>query len=202
MSNVYNVTLSYSDENTRYYKTAIRALVSDRRNKRVCVVKQMGKDNKHPHYHCLAETDTSIRGFRKRVSVYQRPVQQDGINCTTRQQYEIGQYWSYIKTDPSWKLIYIRGWSQEELEESSKLYPVTVRRKQITDLQMVPLLIAEGWEYPQRPGKYLRLLMDKGYDVFPWIYNMKRLAINLRFMSNTDHFDDAFVTADNTLTIL
>lgn len=197
---MYFITLSFAEENAKWYTPIIDRMKADKRHKKLLITKQYGSSGNHEHYHIMAETDEeSISKYRMRYrSYFKKDVE---INQTTLEITTMdvpGKLWNYVKRDPSTKVLSTGGWDMEKLQRQALAHPDPVGKSKLPWCQLSRKLKMAGWKYPERPGKYLRKISEF-YSVDHIVTNPKRLSMLLRFHNSkdADDWDDVYVHQDN-----
>lgn len=192
---MYMVTLSFSPSNYKHYKATIKRIWKDSRNTVVTVVKQMGSQNTHKHYHLFVvpKEGTKRSTFRRRFISYMKP-QTDGEPQLKVQKFNHpGAYWNYVRRDSSWKLIKTRGRTVEEYNRDSLVHPDRPNSLMLAWWNLKIQLDALGFQkngIRENPGPYLKKIEALGYNVLPYVQNPKRLALTLRYWYDNKHGDD------------
>lgn len=202
MSNIYFVTLSYSPDDYAHYFPAIRKIYADEKNSKVLICRQFGSSGTHRHYHLLIETDTDIiQKFRMRFRTYMKPLRPTSRNLDIVHRSKPGISLNYFARDPTSRIITTKKkqWDMKELQAQAVANPDPgIGKQELPWSQVYRKLLMVGWKYPERPGKYLKLL-TKDWYIYHIITNPKKLAQILRFESNSDDWDDIYLHADNLL---
>lgn len=197
MSNEYFVTISLQKDLWQNYKVIIQRLTKDVTTLKYIVTQQMGTNN-HKHYHLIVESSEVVpQKFRQRFRAYYRPLIIDRINLVISQIDVKGKTWNYLHRDPSLKIIANRGYDLDAIKREALAFPDY--KKKFMPWAMLPAkLLSVGYKYPERPGKYLRIL-SREYDVYHIITNCKKLSNILRFEFSKEgrDWDDQYITIDN-----
>lgn len=213
---MFQVTLSFCEDNHNKYKPIIKAMVSDRRHKAIHVCKQMGQQGTHKHYHCIVKIteDISVQGYRRRYISYFRNAKHAMTKRNLRVQSlpkekDFYRQYNYLYRDPkdlSGVAIYTRGFDMKKWERVSLQYALPKhKQKPLLWSDVLSKLKAVGWKYPERPGKYLLKLQNEYHLNVDLIWlNPKKLAILMRANESKDaeDWDDYFTNVNNKLTIL
>lgn len=186
MSNTYFVTLSYGPEDAKHYDAHLKAIAADLKNKKILQCKQLGKNRDHLHYHLVIETDTTIgQKYRMRFRTYMKPMVMDKTNLVIKHTTCPGVYLNYFKRDPTSEVTNVRGWDMEALQKQADHKPDRAYKPVLFWSIMYDELRAIGWDYPQKPAKYL-LELSKKWDVNQQVCNPRRVAQMLAFYGSKD----------------
>jgi len=196
MSNTYFVTLSYQDPDPTVYTEHIGRIENDKKNTKLLYCRQYGTTN-HLHYHLLIETDTStVQKFRMRFRTYMKPLKLTSINLDIKHTDKPGVYLNYFKRDPSSEIINTlsKPFDMAKLKEEALATPDPgPNRPALPWNQVYSKLVAAGYKYPERPGKYIRIL-EKHFNIDHIVTNPKKLNLWLRYYGSKEaqDWDDVY----------
>lgn len=211
---MYQVTLSFSEQYSQKYKPILKQMSKDKRHSKIHICQQMGQNGNHKHYHVivqLTDPDITVQGYRRRFISYFRAAnfEPTPINLkiqTLQNQSDWDKQYNYLYKDPkdqSGKTLYNRGIDIKQWQTAAMQYALPKHKyTQLTWDDLIPKLKSLGWEYPQRYGKFLKILKEKhNFDISKYIWNQKKLAQWIAFhcSKDADHWDDMQITITNKL---
>lgn len=192
---MYFVTLSYKTDDKKHYQTAIDRIQEDLRNDIVVTCHQMGSNKSHSHYHLIMKPDCGRVAFNRRFRAYMNPVEAKAPALNIKKCSNHIFAYNYCIRDPTYKFTYSRGLDLKQLERESKFAPDIPTTVKVEWPMVITLLEAAGYKFPEPPGKYLKLLVSKGYNVWYIIDNPGRLHRFLTFHYADDFWDEIYEAA-------